>query len=355
MKYGRYIYGVINTNEKIDFGVRGIGEHKAEVYTITHNDIAAVVSPFPTVPFNSLPKETILLYLAIYQSVIEEVMKSYYIIPLKFGTVAVDEEEARDILEQGYPSFKTALHTMAGKIELDVVALWSQLNEILQEIGRKEEIKRVKEERAANPFHQAYEDMIKVGQMVKAALDEQRSRTNLEIVTALKECATDFRSHDLLDDSMIMNAAFLLDTDKERVFEQEVHELNARYAERINFRVVGPLPPYSFSTLEIKKLGFEVINEARKTLGLGEEATLSEIKRAYRQLTQNYHPDKHPGNLEVTKQFGQINKAYKILMDCVQSDYCSFIRPVGKEVLLVGLVDRPDISPDQPVSSSRTM
>jgi curved DNA-binding protein CbpA len=37
------------------------------------------------------------------------------------------------------------------------------------------------------------------------------------------------------------------------------------------------------------------IEEARQLLGLGETATLSEIKSAYRCLAQRHHPDKHGG------------------------------------------------------------
>jgi DnaJ-class molecular chaperone len=40
---------------------------------------------------------------------------------------------------------------------------------------------------------------------------------------------------------------------------------------------------------------FNEIEEARKLLGLGEAATLDEIKRAYRTLAHRHHPDKHGG------------------------------------------------------------
>jgi len=37
---------------------------------------------------------------------------------------------------------------------------------------------------------------------------------------------------------------------------------------------------------------FKQIDEARKLLGLDEEATFEEIKKAYRRLAHKYHPDK---------------------------------------------------------------
>ena len=63
---------------------------------------------------------------------------------------------------------------------------------------------------------------------------------------------------------------------------------------------------------------YDSINEARKTLGLGEMATLKEIKDAYLKLAHRYHPGKHQYAIEEEAvMIRQINKAYKLL-----SDYC---------------------------------
>jgi len=43
-------------------------------------------------------------------------------------------------------------------------------------------------------------------------------------------------------------------------------------------------------------LNFEEIDKARKLLGLPQQATLNEIKDAYRRIGKEYHPDKQkPG------------------------------------------------------------
>ena len=38
-------------------------------------------------------------------------------------------------------------------------------------------------------------------------------------------------------------------------------------------------------------IDFDMINEARKILGLGKKATLKEIKNAYREKAKEHHPD----------------------------------------------------------------
>jgi len=46
-----------------------------------------------------------------------------------------------------------------------------------------------------------------------------------------------------------------------------------------------------------------------------ENATIEEIKKAYRKLAFQYHPDKNPNDLKAEEAFKRINIAYSILKD----------------------------------------
>jgi DnaJ-class molecular chaperone len=50
-------------------------------------------------------------------------------------------------------------------------------------------------------------------------------------------------------------------------------------------------------------------------LGINENATKDEIKKAYRTLQMKYHPDKNPGNQEAHDMTQKINEAYETLGD----------------------------------------
>lgn len=52
-----------------------------------------------------------------------------------------------------------------------------------------------------------------------------------------------------------------------------------------------------------------------EVLGVGRNATLDEIKKAYRKLAIQYHPDKNPGNKEAEEKFKEATEAYEVLSD----------------------------------------
>ncbi|HEV7808631.1 MAG TPA: J domain-containing protein [Solirubrobacteraceae bacterium] len=52
-----------------------------------------------------------------------------------------------------------------------------------------------------------------------------------------------------------------------------------------------------------------------KVLGVGRKATQDEIKKAYRKLARQYHPDKNPGDAKAEERFKSISQAHDILGD----------------------------------------
>lgn len=50
-------------------------------------------------------------------------------------------------------------------------------------------------------------------------------------------------------------------------------------------------------------------------LGVDRDASEKDIKKAYRRLARQYHPDVNPGDAEAEEKFKEINEAYEVLSD----------------------------------------
>lgn len=55
------------------------------------------------------------------------------------------------------------------------------------------------------------------------------------------------------------------------------------------------------------------VKDYYKILGVREDATDAEIKKAFRNLAKQYHPDINPGNKQAEEKFKEINEAYEVL------------------------------------------
>ena len=248
MPEGQYIYCIIGTGEARNFGPIGISDRGDPVTTITYKDLGAVVSSIPMTKY-VVSKETMISH----EKVIEAVMKDHTLLPVRFYTVAPNAEEIRSLLRRRYQEFKKLLRELDNKVELGLKALWKDMNAIFQEIAKENgEIRALRVKMTGCLPEEAGQDKDAVGEMLKLALEHKKAKEREILLQPLRQLSSDSCLNMTYGGDMLMNAAFLVDRAWEKEFDGEVEKLVAWYNDRIEFKYVGPAPPYSFVNIVVE-------------------------------------------------------------------------------------------------------
>jgi hypothetical protein len=244
---GRYVYGIIQSREPISFGRMGIGGSGEMVYVVTHGDIAAVVSRTPVFIFDPTRENALA-----HEHVIETVMKTHTIIPMSFGTVFRTDDDIREVLRSIYPSVKDVLKQMLGKVEFGLKVTWDR-DHIVDELQREhEEIRRFHQEITRKHLQSTYFARMQLGRMIDKALEERSVEYVRVIYETLRAICVASRDNKPIGDKMIMNAAFLLEREREAEFDAAVNRIARKFGDRLNFKYTGPWPPYNFVNIRLK-------------------------------------------------------------------------------------------------------
>jgi DnaJ-domain-containing protein 1 len=343
-----YVYAIIPGQVSLTFDVAGLGDDEAEVYTIPQAGLAAVVSASPLPDYRRLDRQAAVRYLIAHQRVLETVMSQFPLLPVKFGTVLPGAGSVTLMLEDGGPLFRSTIEQVNHLVQMELVVMWNP-QDVFKEIGSEEDIVHIMTQAAAHPETVTKADRVGLGQLVQASLERRRTALRQQALTFLLDVVLDAKPNPLMDDRMAVNVALLLAKKNQDVLYQRLDELDRSFAGKLDFKCVGPLPPYSFAMAEVQVPCFEEVTTARRQLGLAETTPVSEIRRAYRQLASQLHPDRNPQDSLAQTRMTELTQAYQLLTAYAQSrartlppaDWdqvlCHLDRPTVERTLLISV------------------
>lgn len=310
---GKYLYAIAKTPRMVTRQrprlLRGGG-----IATVDFRRLSAVVAKAEYKDYHSLAKEEAIKELTSHQQMIEKIMENFgSILPVKFGTILKDEEEVSSALEKGYSFLKEALRKMEAKIEFDLVCFWNE-QKAAQLVFQKSKRVQTLQKNLSKKRKVSLEEKIALGKVIAKHLETQKEKISNQILRALKRVAVENCPHVLADVNMLLNQAFLVEKENEESFNHVLNQLDSKLKELVNFRLVGPLPPYSFATVVIELLDKEEVEKAKKLLKFNGEINKENLKKAYDKLAFELHPD-YGGN---PIEFELVTQGYKLLRKYVE-------------------------------------
>jgi len=243
---GKYIYGIIEEPQPRTFNFAGLDD--APVYTINHQRLAAAVSDTYLQEIDPTRKNV-----HAHTVVQDELLKSYTLLPMGFGMIAASQDAVRTLLEKNDRGLVSELNRLAGKIQVELKVFWDQ-GAIVRELqGESGELTRLKARiDAASSPAEAQSLLVKAGELVERVALEWKTRYADMVYAMLKELSHDAQINQPAGIKNLLSASFLIDRSKESQFKEEVYSLDSRFEDKVNFKYVGPLPPYNFVSLKLE-------------------------------------------------------------------------------------------------------
>lgn len=329
IKENIYVYAVISTPpspaKSGELARSMLGINNRGIILVPYKDFIVVASNTHLINFSQLGKKELAEFISVHEQVNNRLIKDYDVIPMRFGMIVESKEEVLNVLKKAYLQFKISLDKVVGKNEFIVEVFWNEDN-ALEKITRENvEIQKLRERAASLGRILGLTVKIKLGKLIFEALESRRKEYTKDILNFLGNYFTDFTAGKLLNKEMLMSYSFLIEKSRESELALKLNELQGKYKDELKVKYIGPMAPYSFVDIKLSVGNFDLIDNARKTLGLGEKTTIPEIKNAYYKLAAQYHPDKYEHKKdqtileETTKKMKDIVMANKVL-----TAYCKY-------------------------------
>lgn len=224
-----YLYGVTRPRE-MEKRLADDG-----VYLVTDDGRAAVVSDLEEGPVQATRRN-----LLAHADVVEQLHEGAVVLPARFGHVLESREEALELL--ALPEMEQLLQRHERTCELTLKGTYEE--SVLAEIGVQ--LQPLRDAYRAAP---SFDAGIALGEAVGEQLAERRARDGALVLEALKPLVLDVVVGTPAGEYAAFDLALLAEPDGVDAVEKRLEELAARLSPPLHFKLVGPLPPYSFVRL----------------------------------------------------------------------------------------------------------
>lgn len=253
---GRYAYCIISGADDMSLGNIGI-EH-AEVYTVSHKDIAAVVHACQSQPYESRDENKVKEWILSHNNVIDKASERFgTVLPFSFDAIVKGDDDAvKDWLSKGYEKFKQELERLRDKAEYTVQIFCDQNRLTDKIVGENQGLRELKEKIEKMPKRAAYLLQRKFELQVKDAYNVMRVKLAEEFSSKIKEHVEEVKVEEKVshvpesykDKKLIAAFSCLVHKEKVKRLGEVLGEINSQESYAVRF--TGPWAPFSFVNME---------------------------------------------------------------------------------------------------------
>jgi hypothetical protein len=145
------------------------------------------------------------------------------------------------------------LHRLAGRIEVELKVYWEQEAVVKELQGENAELSRLKAKinTASSPV-EVQNLLSAAGKLVESIVRDWKTKYAELVYAILQELSYEAKMNNPVGIKNLLNASFLIEKSHENEFREQVYKLDARFQGKMNFKYVGPLPPYNFVNLKLE-------------------------------------------------------------------------------------------------------
>ena len=219
-------------------GLRGVGADGTALRTVRHEGLAAVVSDAPE---GLRPKRRDLVA---HETVLETLCAAGAVVPMRFGTVAPDDDAVLAELVRGARRYAELLTRLDGHVERNVKGAHRE-DSLLADLLSGNPRLRAHNEALRASGGGTQPERVAFGEQVSLAVEQRRTRDAAYVVAALRPLAMQDR-HAPSIEGCFVNVSFLIPSAAQADFDAVATELRTAMDGYADLRVSGALPPYSF-------------------------------------------------------------------------------------------------------------
>lgn len=241
MRHDAWVYGVVPADAALRELERR-GDRLPEVWVVEAGELGAIAGPAPADDERAVRDQALA-----HARVLEAAVVDAPVVPFRFGTIVPGAQKVgEDLLLAHHDELAELLRRVGDRVQLTLKAYYDEDLLLREIVERDRQIAQLRDQVRELSEEEGRDPRVQLGELVNAAVEQTRERDAAELLRALEPVTVAAAIDPLEREYMVLNAPLLVERGRQRELEQTVERLAEERADGMRFRLLGPMPPYSF-------------------------------------------------------------------------------------------------------------